>query len=139
MIDKKAKGLTIEQYADNVGMLESYLGLLQDEDVDDAAYIMMMYLMRNNVFMVKSVLVLADYLSKNGLLNVTENGDIVIKGEEIDANEKFALTETFCLIKDITPFMEKIGAEELEMLSILFQNEMLKSVDDTNSNDNEVQ
>jgi len=139
MINKKAKGLTIEQYADNVGMLESYLGLLQDEDIDDSAYIMMMYLMRNNVFMVKSILVLADYLSKNGLLNVTENGDIVIKGEEIDANEKFALTETFCFIKDITPFMEKIGAEELEMLSILFQNEMLKSVDDTNSNDNEVQ
>ena len=68
-----------------------------------------------------------------------DGDDIVIKGEEIDANEKFALTETFCLIKDITPFMEKIGAEELEMLSILFQNEMLKSVDDTNSNDNEVQ
>lgn len=139
MIKEKAEKLSIEQYADNNLMLESYLELLRDNDIDPSTYIEMMYLMRNNIFMVKAILILGDYLSKRGLLEITDDSQIILKGEEIDQNEVFALTETFRLIGDITPYMAQVGEEELELLNILFENEILKQCGEIHTDSEEVQ
>lgn len=139
MIKEKAEKLSIEQYADNNLMLENYLWLLRDNDIDPSTYIEMMYLMRNNIFMVKAILILGDYLSRNGLLEITDDSQIILKNEELDQNEIFALTETFRLIGDITPYMAQVGEEELELLNVLFENDVLRQCGEIHTDSEEVQ
>ncbi len=139
MIKEKAEKLSVEQYADNNLMLENYLWLLKDSDIDPSTYIEMMYLMRNNIFMVKAILILGDYLTKHGLLEITDDAKIMLKGEEIDRNENFALTESFRFISDITPYMAQVGEEELELLDVLFENDILRQCGEMPTDSEEVQ
>lgn len=139
MIPEKTDNFTIDEFLNNEKMIENYLELLKNEDIDPSVYMTMMYLMHNNIHTVKSILVLADVLGRKGILQIGKEGEITIDGDTLTAEEKISLTESFCLVREIAPYLERLGNEEIEALSALFLNEVLGSDKNINTDSEEVQ
>jgi len=131
MILEKAKGLTLEDYLDNEKMLKKYLQIMEDENIDPEIYIELMALMRTNMFMLKTILVFGDELSKNGILKLQDNGDLTISGEKLKQDEALAIHESLTFVKDAEDYIEEISGHELELLSIMFLDNIGKSLSES--------
>lgn len=128
MILEKIKGLTLEDYLNNEKMLKKYLQIMEDESIDPEVYIELMALMRTNMFMLKTILVFGDELSKSGILKLQDNGDLIISGEKLRQDETLAVHESLTFVKDAENYIEEISAHELELLSIMFLDGISKGL-----------
>lgn len=127
MLKDKIKELTLEKYIDDERTLEEFFEAVEDEDIPDYAYQLILKLMREFRTASQHVAILTNYLDLKGLIKFTPEG-IMLEGYDKNDEAKELLQEGYMTMKPISKNFDRLEEFEQTLLAVMYINGLFEKV-----------
>lgn len=127
MLKDKLKELTLENYIDDEKTIEEFFEAIEDDNIPDYAYQLILKLMREFRITSQLVAVLTSYLGSKNLIEFTPDG-VMLKDYDKNNEAKEILQEGYMTIKPVSINFDRLEDFEQTLLAVMYINGLFAKV-----------